>query len=223
MLQPVVHIELASIDRLVAAEAALRPDEAARLARIQSPRRREQFLAGRRLARSMLARIVGGVADDWSITADTDIRPAVVDRPGWHLSISHRADYVACAVANVAIGIDLEHTKPGRDTGAMATFVCQADELALVSRQPPAAREWQFLSFWTLKEAHLKLRGETFDIAHLHRVQVRDVDTVEANGISWQFNTAGMVLSLVTDAALKAEPKTRFDTAPDRVSWYRVG
>src|SRR5262245_2203753 len=118
-----LRISLCTCADLLAQPGADQPRdaaEAARLAVIQSTARKQQFLAGRVLARQLLSQAFGGEPADWVISCQPGEKPSVANWPNCHISISHSGDYLACVLADASVGIDIERPKPGRDVLAAA-------------------------------------------------------------------------------------------------------
>lgn len=143
---------------------------------MRAPARRAQFLAGRWLLRELLARCHGGVPQDWQLTAPEQ-GPPTVEAPAintaLHLALSHSADLIACAVADMPVGVDLELPKRQRDLAALAAMCCDAREQAQLQRVDAAQREALFYAFWTAKEAWLKRHGEDLAPRRLAQIHLR--------------------------------------------------
>ena len=108
---------------------------------------RRQSLAGELALRTLLAR--EGIDD--GIERLPSGQPVLAGRSAW-VSIAHCEDWVACAVHEKPVGIDIEKrraVKPG-----MAQKVCTAEELAWVQEE-----ETRFFEVWTAKEAYFKMKG----------------------------------------------------------------
>lgn len=143
-----------------------------RLARISSAKRRAEFLAGRLLLRRLLAATLGGDVRAWSLTSSEDGPPLVPADAGVKLALSHSGSWVAAAVSDRPVGLDLE--TPGRPRVAgLAEGVCAPEELQRLQALDPDAREAAFREMWTLKEAWLKRRGEGVSPSRLMAVATR--------------------------------------------------
>ncbi|HSV34497.1 MAG TPA: 4'-phosphopantetheinyl transferase superfamily protein [Ramlibacter sp.] len=175
-----VHLALGSVAAL-AQEAGregvswLTPAERVRCDRISARERRAQFIAGRWLARRLLCQAYGGELPAWSLSAPERGPPEVQARlPGSrvHASISHSGDAVACAVAEVPIGVDVEVPRAdrARDYVALGEAVCSPGELERVAGALPGERSTVFHECWTMKEAWLKSRGEDMSPARMARI-----------------------------------------------------
>lgn len=174
----VVHVEVARIARMLAdapgaPEDWLSESEFARLATIRHGGRREQFLAGRWLARRVLAgRFDSGPAR--AVLVERRSQPPAV---GGHelsrfVSISHGAQWVAAAAADVAVGIDLEQ-RPRVFDAAIAPLLLEPDE--------PALDADGLLQRWVAKEAWLKRFGGGALPARLAAIRLRPVAAAHAD------------------------------------------
>lgn len=169
MIDQTVCVTLASVAALcqrLPAETGqhwLGAQERQRLSGFTSPRRRKQFLAGRWLARHCLADRLGG---DWlghELSAPAEGRPEVVTRssaaPAGFFSISHSADWLACAVAPFPVGVDIEDTTRERDVAALIELTCSDAERRQMSGLSAPDLKQAFHARWSLKEAWIKQSG----------------------------------------------------------------
>jgi len=192
-----VHLACGAIAALLAGAPPgwLSASEQARLATLASAQRRDQFVAARWQARWVLAQVHGGEPASWILEAPHDAPPAVSGRPDLFLSISHSGGWTACALADAAIGLDLEAPQRQRDIAGLMDLCCT-----------PAEREFPFYELWTVKEAWLKRRGEWIAPARLQQLEAQpgegDIRTWDAG--EWR-------IALCADDAprwLTAEPDT---------------
>ena len=100
--------------------AQLTATERVRLARIDRPLRREQFVVGHCMLRRVLAD-AGHVAA--TIEVDAEGRVLLRARVPLFASIAHSASAVAVVVAGVPVGVDLESMRPLRDPRAAAAML----------------------------------------------------------------------------------------------------
>lgn len=83
-------------------------------------------------------------------------KPHLRDYPDVHFSISHSGIYVACAVADRPVGVDVQMITEYKPN--IADRVCSKAELAkIVASNDPAA---EFTKIWTRKEAYAKWTGK---------------------------------------------------------------
>jgi 4'-phosphopantetheinyl transferase len=202
-----VHVHLGRVSRLLAQGpglAWLSPAEHTRHDRIAAARRREQFVAGRWLARQLLATVCGGTPAQWRLSAPEHGPPLIEQGPGGiypHISLSHSGDYVACAIAPVPLGLDVEAPRRVRDWAALVGAICNAREATQWRLTSAAEQEALFYEYWTLKEAWIKQRGEALSLGRLRLIGAEPVASdALANGRTW--HSAGCVLALVCSARL---------------------
>lgn len=106
-------------------------------------------IAGRSLARELLARELGCAPADVSIKRTENGKPVMASGE-LHFSISHTDGLAVCAVDNAPVGVDAE--RRGRHVSeALMRRVASADELSLIGDDAQL-----FLRLWTLKEAYVK-------------------------------------------------------------------
>ncbi|WP_454726434.1 MULTISPECIES: 4'-phosphopantetheinyl transferase family protein [Cupriavidus] len=208
-----VHVRVADVDATV----ALAPPPAAwmsaaelhRLDALRAGRRAAQFVAGRWLARALLAQACGGGWQDWSLDAAPDAPPQASGPLPAHVSISHSGGLVACAAGHAALGLDLECVRPRRGLGALIDAVSSAAERAAMPALlagDDAARLAAFFELWTLKEAWLKRAGGALFPTMLgHAVAVSPVAGgagAAANACTWRHGGAMLALSAGPPVAL---------------------
>lgn len=202
-----MRLALDSVARCAAAWQRDRHDNAAERARaeaIAAPLRRSQFLAGRWLAAELLAQQCGGAPADWRITCVSGEAPRVSGGPGVErpfLSIAHRADAVACAVAAVPIGVDVESDASLRGAAdERAEFVLSADEQAAFSRLEPALRASFLLARWTLKEAWAKQTGRGLALGDMRHAAAH---AVKKGGNARLWTAQGLVVALCVELCVE--------------------
>jgi 4'-phosphopantetheinyl transferase len=197
------------------AEAAgrgwLSPSERVRLDAISAPLRRAQFLAGRWVARALLAAVHGAdPLNDWALTADPDLPPMLSGASPvgpLHVALSHSGDHVVCGIDTAPIGIDVEAPRRPRNAALMKASCCREEATELDALEE-AVRQARFDALWTLKEAWLKQRCTGVSPARLATLCTRLAADGERPD-AWCWRSRGVVLSV----AAAAEPILRFDEA----------
>ncbi len=155
----------------------LSEQEQGRLSSITATRRRTEFLAGRWLARQCLAANAGGRWQDYVLSAPDGAAPTVLSAPKCGLeqapyfSLSHSADWLACAVSNHPVGVDVEDVTRLRDIDALGDWIYGPQERAHVDVLPEPARREHFFALWTLKEAWIKQAKSGVQPASMRDVQ----------------------------------------------------
>ncbi len=123
-----------------------------RLTDTMAERRRSEYLAGRALLRYALVQQTGRDASAVRIEVGAGGKPICVGGPP--ISVSHSGDLVVCAIADAAVGVDVEVGSP-RDLAAVAERYLTAAENAWLAGGDPQ----RFRMLWVLKEAYLKALG----------------------------------------------------------------
>jgi len=115
----------------------------------------DNMLVGAALARHMIWKRFQIPLSQQHIAYGPYGKPYLRDYSNIHFNISHSGQYVACAVANRPVGIDVQVIEEYRPD--VATKVCTGKELARIeaSDDPDA----EFTKLWTRKEAYLKMLG----------------------------------------------------------------
>lgn len=151
----------------------LDPVSRLRLQKITHPSRRAQFILGRALLGSALRYKFGARAASWRLELEPDGKPTLRGEGAPAISLSHSCGLVACAMAEAAVGLDVEYCRERDYTALLAQlggYHTMQEDAALSS----AERNARFYAYWTLREAMFKLRGElpgtasTEAICHRH-------------------------------------------------------
>ena len=153
-LPPDVRLQEVSFDpaRHEQREALLSAEERARLGTFRSIKRQRAFVLGRTSARLLLADQMGlpPEAVPLRVTADGAVE---VEGAPYCLSITHTEARAVAAVAERAIGVDLERIRPRRPD--LHRFLLHPDEYDLLDVLA-SDRTSALILCWTLKEATLK-------------------------------------------------------------------
>lgn len=139
-------------------------DERRRAERFVFPRDRDRFVRAHGFLRQRLGAVLGCAPQDLPIRGADGEKPYVADRPV-EFSLSHSGSHAVVAITrDGAIGIDLEVLDGGSLAGdpldglaEVCLTPAERNALATVSDAWQARR---FLSYWTAKEARMKLTGE---------------------------------------------------------------
>lgn len=124
-----------------------------RVGRLVRPEARRLSLG----AGALLAWALGQAgATDLTLSYGENGKPRLVHHPDIHFSLSHSGTLAVCAVADRAVGVDVE--RPRRVDGALVRRVLTAAEQAWLAQQ--ANKEAAFIRLWTRKESFLKLTGQ---------------------------------------------------------------
>jgi 4'-phosphopantetheinyl transferase len=208
-------------DMRVAAADILDVDESRRHAAMQSQARREEFVAGRLLAKQLLAQITNRPASSHTITIADTGKPVCKDGP--EFSISHSKGLIACAVAEDApVGVDIEVPSPARNTRRISRAHFTEQESAWLADAPVDS----FYRLWVLKEAWLKASGSglagglgrlncTIEASRIH-AQVADAETPALLLYEWRGAPVGVSIRTARNA-----PEV-FEWSPERAALVAV-
>lgn len=177
------------------------PDDRAEACGISREERRLQFLAGRHLLRGLLSEALGGTPSHWEIRRRPNGPPQLLNAPGICLSVSHSGPWIACAIADRQVGIDVEQHKPGRVISELAELSCHPDEVTLLNHLKEEDSILRFLEIWTLKEAWIKQHKTSLTPYLLTTLKTTPVITNDHPGQagSWLFREARLALALACD------------------------
>ncbi len=152
-----LHVSTRRLDTL---RSLLSADELQRVARARTPSVARDFIAGRGVARELLAQACGCAPDDIAFDVDTLGKPRLA-HPSIQLAfnISHSGGYCALAIGALDhIGVDIEAIRP--TIGDLAQSVLSHREAARYDALAPAEQMRTFFRAWVAKEAYLKATGE---------------------------------------------------------------
>ena len=132
-----------------------------------SDQRREQALkfaheSGRRLSLAVYLLLMEGLQKEYGITEAPVFeyleggKPIIKGHPEIHFNFSHSGNVALCAVDNQQVGADIE--VPRKITPSLIAYTMNEEEQSIITSAPDQITT--FLSFWTKKEAVLKLTGE---------------------------------------------------------------
>jgi 4'-phosphopantetheinyl transferase len=182
----------------------LSDSERLRAAAYRAPRRQEQFLASRWLARRLLARRFGGQPMDWLLSATKDAPPRVLSETPEPVecSISHSGDWVSCALAPLPVGLDVETTTRRRPVPELARLVCHPSEQLELANLAESEQLHTFYRLWTLKEAWLKRQGSGIDFSRMRSLRARLESREAANALTLTSVDGAVALALSIEPSL---------------------
>lgn len=137
-----------------------------------SPPEKRQYILRQRVKQNADTMAVGGALARYMLWRAFHIPPDVhiaygefgklylPDYPHAHFNISHSGEYVACAVCDAPIGIDIQKVVAYRP--ATADRICTPEELKQIEYSKDKGAE--FTRIWARKEARAKTTG--MGIAH---------------------------------------------------------
>ena len=132
-----------------------------------SEQRREQAMkfaheSGRRLSLAVYLLLMEGLRKEYGITEPPMFdyleggKPVIKGHPEIHFNFSHSGHVALCAIDNQPVGADIE--MPRKITPSLIAYTMNEEEQSVIASASDQITA--FLSFWTKKEAVLKLTGE---------------------------------------------------------------
>ncbi len=200
-------------------------DERRRWEGLRPPARRA-FAASRALLRELLQAATGVPASDWDVSARAGVAP-VARAPAHatgaiHVSLSHRLDWVAAAVSDVPVGVDVECERAPRGAPAeRAALMLSPAELASWQRLAPSAQEAALLARWTVKEAWFKASPPETAPGDFRRIAARAgrLGDAGANVRTWASPPIHLALCS-PDAQALATVDCELPAAASSLSWH---
>ena len=101
---------------------------------------------------------VGLREKDMVYALGTHGKPEFQNHPELHFNLSHSGAWVLCALADCAVGCDVEQIRPLKAAVAERFFAPQ--EMRILNAASASERELLFFRLWTLKESFVKASGE---------------------------------------------------------------
>lgn len=115
-------------------------------------------LLGDILARIEICMLTGLNNDQLEFSVNSYGKPFLSNMPNIHYNISHSGKYIACAISDEPIGIDIELIEPVNLKVAERFFT--QDETAYIMNCEQQYRQYRFFEVWTKKESRIKLDGK---------------------------------------------------------------
>lgn len=152
----IVRVSAPLDDKTVQALMPLAPAEKQTRVRRQRVRQNaDNMLVGAALVRHLLWREFQ-IPYTAKIAYGPHGKPYLADYSDVHFNISHSGQYVACAVCDRPVGIDIQEMAAYHPE--VTTSVCNLKEMAQLNASKEPAKE--FVRMWTKKEAFVKLTGD---------------------------------------------------------------
>lgn len=140
----------------------LSEDERARAERYRLPHHQYQFISTRGILRNLIGHYVGIPPGTLGLGNNLQGKPSLTDsfHPSLQFNVSHTSGMALLAFAiEHAVGIDVEQIDRDVSDQDIATRYFSPREAAYLATLSPDKRTQEFLTYWTCKEAYLKMRG----------------------------------------------------------------
>ncbi|WNM59188.1 4'-phosphopantetheinyl transferase family protein [Candidatus Nitrospira allomarina] len=141
--------------------ADLSEEERARAERYRLPHHQYQFISTRGILRNLMGHYVGISPGTLRLENNIQGKPFLIEPP--HLlqfNVSHTSGMALLAFTiEHAVGIDVEQVNRNVSDQDIATRYFSPQEAAYLATLSPDKRTQDFLTYWTCKEAYLKMQG----------------------------------------------------------------
>ena len=140
----------------------LSEEERARAERYRVPHHQYQFISTRGILRRLLSHYVGIPAANLRFENNLQGKPTLADPSSLSLqfNVSHTSGMALLAVTlEHTVGIDVETRDRAISDQDIAARYFSPRESAFLATLSPDHRTQEFLTYWTCKEAYLKMRG----------------------------------------------------------------
>lgn len=195
----------------------LSSSEAARLASIESPGRRLEYLVSRRLMRDALSGLFDEAQHSWQFEERLRQQPLIANLPrGQHTNLSHSKGLICFAIADTALGVDIEACQQQRDYGRLAKLFMTEDERRELTRLADPSN--YFYRCWCAKEAFYKAQPKAEQgPLHFTAIAVAELDRSD----DWYLIEGSVDEHYLVAATRRRKIVTRCHYYPRNTDWPR--
>ena len=126
-----------------------------RIQKLKNEQQKINALVGSVLRKYLIKKRFGLNFEDQIIDFEKNGKPFLKNHPNIHFNISHSGNFVACAVGDKPVGIDIERISKFNEKVAKYVFWDDEIQNILISNEPDV----EFTKMWSKKEACVKLSG----------------------------------------------------------------
>ena len=165
----------------------LSEDERARAERYRLPHHQYQFISTRGILRNLIGHYVGIPPGTLGLENNLQGKPSLTDpfHPSLQFNVSHTSGMALLAIAiEHAVGIDVEQIDRNVSDQDIATRYFSPREAEHLATLSPDKRTQEFLTYWTCKEAYLKMQGIGLSGGMAHCEIALDQDGLKATVLS---------------------------------------
>jgi 4'-phosphopantetheinyl transferase len=171
------HFDLAEAEKDIRHyENLLDAGERKRAECFTAPRARGNYLLTRGRLKELLARYLGAVPAELTLTASDYGKPRLsgtVENRDLVFNVSHAGNVALLAISrDTALGVDVEPVRERRDLDGLARTCLDREELARWRECPQERSLSEFIRLWVCKEAFVKAVGQGISLG-LNQVGIR--------------------------------------------------
>ena len=126
-----------------------------RIQKLKNEQQKINALVGSALRKYLIKKRFDLSFDDQIVGFEKNGKPFLKNHPNIHFNISHSGNFVACAVGDKPVGIDIERISKFNEKVAKYVFWDDEIQNILISNEPDV----EFTKMWSKKEACVKLSG----------------------------------------------------------------
>lgn len=186
-------------DTMRLSDAILSIEERARASRYLREQDRANHIIAHSLKRLVLGHTLQSHPESLRFTANSFGKPELISQEGMNFNISHTANLVVFACSAHPVGVDVESIERTKYDESVAKLVLSDEERITIGRREN--RDHALLSYWTAKEAAVKMRGQGLSMDLKSINPVGDMISTPSGELShYQFTpTEEHMLSVVSD------------------------
>jgi 4'-phosphopantetheinyl transferase len=154
-----VTVEFAPLSAAQELRSLLSEEEQAKAVGMANPAMKARFEIGRGLRRKMMADATGLPPRQITFVESEEGKPRALNAAGWDFNVSHSGDYVAVALGQGQVGVDLEQIRPVREIESIVDRYFHPDEAMAWHSLASGLREQAFFVLWSAREASMKCVG----------------------------------------------------------------
>lgn len=118
------------------------------------------------------------------------------------ISVSHSGDWLACALSDVSVGIDVEVQGRRRDWARLVQFAFPTAYCESWRWLSDAEQAGQFLRAWCLHEARGKRGGEGIQVSALRSLMPVPCGSERADALLWSLPDGFLALAIAPGTAM---------------------
>ena len=119
----------------------------------------KKLSAGAYLLLKKLLKEIG--IDDFEIKIGKYGKAYISDQENIYFNMSHSSKFVACAISDKEVGVDIEYNDPTIDLNIAKNYFYNQEYESIMKSQNPSD---EFFNYWVLKESYMKYTGLGFNL-----------------------------------------------------------
>lgn len=125
---------------------------------------------------------------EYRIIRNSNGKPSIETLPDFHYNISHSGEWTVIALSDSEVGIDIQYIRPLKNGFAERFFTRRENEHLV--RLSESDKIYDMIRIWTLKEARIKVSGESL------AKNIKNFDTI-AYDTTWTSSIKGFYVQTI--------------------------